>query len=191
MREHMDDRLPLEYIWLEILRNHPVYRLGCLAEVDVTDGRLTSCSRARCPNSLLNTRERVFTNSVKPLDVGPRTLADMLSATLAPLCCNGEGRESTLLSTTPTHCHAIEQNPRQNVFKQKKELKMRTLDQQYEEVKKRTECSHVMKYGVMPVVVDRQSPSRTHLFSLTRRLMEATTEEGHEFVQRKLNRALQ
>ncbi|KER19805.1 hypothetical protein T265_15453, partial [Opisthorchis viverrini] len=98
-----------------------------------------------------------------------------------------------------------------------KDLRKRTLNQQYVEVKKRTEQSHVMKYGDMtmgslPVamfqghyhllthrndeasnsnVVDRQLSSRTHLFSLTRRLMLATTEEEQEFTSRKLRRALQ
>ncbi|KER27996.1 hypothetical protein T265_05046 [Opisthorchis viverrini] len=97
------------------------------------------------------------------------------------------------------------------------DLKKRTLDQQYEEVKRRTKDSHVRKYGEMtmgslpvgkfqghydllmhqnggaiaPNVVDKKPSSRVHLFSMSRRLMEATTEEEHEIAWRKLHRALQ
>ncbi|KER21975.1 hypothetical protein T265_09826 [Opisthorchis viverrini] len=97
------------------------------------------------------------------------------------------------------------------------DLKKRTLEQQYQEVKKRTTLSHVMKYGEMamgslPVekfqghydlqmhqndeakkvkVVDRKLSSRMHLFSISRRLMGAATEEEHEAAWRNLHRALQ
>ncbi|KER26994.1 hypothetical protein T265_05899 [Opisthorchis viverrini] len=42
-----------------------------------------------------------------------------------------------------------------------------------------------------PNVVDRRPSSRVHLFSMSRSLMEATTEEEHETAWRKLHRALQ
>ncbi|KER21112.1 hypothetical protein T265_10492 [Opisthorchis viverrini] len=97
------------------------------------------------------------------------------------------------------------------------DLKKRTLEQQYQEVKKRTKASHVMKYGEMamgdlPVgkfqghydalmhqndvakaakVVDRKLSSHMHLFSISRRLMEAATEEEHETAWRRLHHALQ
>ncbi|KER20530.1 hypothetical protein T265_10943 [Opisthorchis viverrini] len=71
------------------------------------------------------------------------------------------------------------------------DLTKRTLDQQYEEVRRRTKDSHVMKYGEMPNVVDRRPSSRLHLFSMSRRLTEATNEEEHEKAWRKLHRALQ
>ncbi|KER19398.1 hypothetical protein T265_11816 [Opisthorchis viverrini] len=98
-----------------------------------------------------------------------------------------------------------------------KDIKKRTLDQQYEEVKKRTKQSHVMKYGekemgslpvgkfqghydlltnrndgaIAPTAADRKPSSRAHLFSLSRSMMDATTKEVHERARRKLHRALQ
>ncbi|KER21600.1 hypothetical protein T265_10115 [Opisthorchis viverrini] len=97
------------------------------------------------------------------------------------------------------------------------DLKKRTLEQQYEEVKKRTAASHVMKYGDMamgslpvgkfqghydllmqrndvvkaPKVADRKPAPRVHLFSISRCLIEAATEEEHETAWRNLQRALQ
>ncbi|KER20769.1 hypothetical protein T265_10756 [Opisthorchis viverrini] len=98
-----------------------------------------------------------------------------------------------------------------------KDIKTRTLDQQYEEVKRRTVSSHVMRYGEMamkslPVgkfqghydlpmhrndkeialsAADRKPSSRVYLFSMSRNLMEAITVEEHETAWRKLYRALQ
>ncbi|KER19391.1 hypothetical protein T265_11822 [Opisthorchis viverrini] len=97
------------------------------------------------------------------------------------------------------------------------DLKTRTLQQQYEEVRKRTANSHVMQYGEMGIgslpvgkfqghydlpihrydgtiplsAADRQSSLQAHLFSKSRRLMEATTEQEHEAAWRKLHRASQ
>ncbi|KER19375.1 hypothetical protein T265_11830 [Opisthorchis viverrini] len=97
------------------------------------------------------------------------------------------------------------------------DLKTHTLDQQYEEVKKRTAYSHVMRYGEMamkslpvgkfqghydlpmyrndstiqPNAVDRKPSLQAHLFSKSRRLMEAATHEQHETARRKLHRASQ
>ncbi|KER21599.1 hypothetical protein T265_15054, partial [Opisthorchis viverrini] len=98
-----------------------------------------------------------------------------------------------------------------------KDMKKRSLDQQYEEVKKRTTHSHVMKYGEMgmgklpvgkfqghydllkkrndrsitPNPVDSKPSYQAQLFSKSRRLMEAATEDEHETAWRKLHRALQ
>ncbi|KER23562.1 hypothetical protein T265_14615, partial [Opisthorchis viverrini] len=98
-----------------------------------------------------------------------------------------------------------------------KDLKKRTLYQQYDEVKRRTKYSNVMRYGDMemgrlpvgkfqghydllthrndvaisPNVVDIKPSSRVHLSSMSRRLMEAATEEEHETAGRNLHRALQ
>ncbi|KER23283.1 hypothetical protein T265_08796 [Opisthorchis viverrini] len=97
------------------------------------------------------------------------------------------------------------------------DLKTRTLDQQYQEVRKRTWHSHVMKYGEMAIgsllvgqfqghydlpnhrndgtipanAVDRKPSFQAHLFSKSRRLMEATMEQEHETAWRKLHRAIQ
>ncbi|KAG5448572.1 hypothetical protein CSKR_102006 [Clonorchis sinensis] len=76
-------------------------RLGAwLVEVSVTGGRLTSSSRANRANRLRATLERVFKNPVKSLNVGSRPHFDILCATSAHLCCSGEGKERTILSTT-------------------------------------------------------------------------------------------
>ncbi|KER20531.1 hypothetical protein T265_10944 [Opisthorchis viverrini] len=97
------------------------------------------------------------------------------------------------------------------------DLKRRTLKEQYEEVKRITVFSHVMKYGEMameslpvgkfqghynllmhrkdgaipPNAVDRNHSCQAHLFSKCRRLMLAATQEEHETAWRKLHRALQ
>ncbi|KER20529.1 hypothetical protein T265_10942 [Opisthorchis viverrini] len=97
------------------------------------------------------------------------------------------------------------------------DLKTRTLDQQYEEVKKKTAYSHVMKYGEMAIgslpvgkfqghfdlymhrndgtlpanAVDRKPSLEAHLFSKSRRVMEATTDQDHQTAWRKLRRAIQ
>ncbi|KER28835.1 hypothetical protein T265_04380 [Opisthorchis viverrini] len=63
-----------------------------------------------CPKRLLATRERVFTNSVKSVNVGSPPLADILSGTSNHLHCNGEGIERTILSTTaksPKTCSTV------------------------------------------------------------------------------------
>ncbi|KER20527.1 hypothetical protein T265_15297, partial [Opisthorchis viverrini] len=96
-----------------------------------------------------------------------------------------------------------------------RDLKTCTLDQQYEEVKKTTVNSHVMKYGEMamgslpvgkfqghydlpmlgihgtmrPNAVDRQPASLARSLSNSRRLMEATTEQENETAWRKLQRS--
>ncbi|TGZ58942.1 hypothetical protein CRM22_009354 [Opisthorchis felineus] len=95
------------------------------------------------------------------------------------------------------------------------DLQAYTLEQQYKEVKKRTKQSHVMKYGEAEMgnitvgefqghyeksmylndgsiaAADRKPASQAHLFSMSRRLMKATTEEEHKTASRKLHRALQ
>ncbi|KER18980.1 hypothetical protein T265_15720, partial [Opisthorchis viverrini] len=97
------------------------------------------------------------------------------------------------------------------------DVKKLTLEQQYQEVKKRTSMSHVMKYGEMamgslPVgkfqdhydllmnrndgpiesnTADRNPSCLAHLFSKSRRLMEGATGEEDETAWRRLHRALQ
>ncbi|KER19200.1 hypothetical protein T265_11946 [Opisthorchis viverrini] len=97
------------------------------------------------------------------------------------------------------------------------DIKKRTLEEQYQAVKRKTGLSHVMKYGDMtmgsiPVgkfqghydlpmhrndgataahVVDRKPPCQAHLFLKSRRLMEAETEEENEVAWRRLHRTLQ
>ncbi|KER19733.1 hypothetical protein T265_11570 [Opisthorchis viverrini] len=97
------------------------------------------------------------------------------------------------------------------------DMKRHTLDQQYEEAKKVTADSHVMKYGemamgsllvgkfqghyVLPMhrsdgtiprnAVDRKPSCQAHLFPKSRRLMETATEGEHENAWRKLHRATQ
>ncbi|KER19615.1 hypothetical protein T265_11663 [Opisthorchis viverrini] len=97
------------------------------------------------------------------------------------------------------------------------DLKTRTLEEQYEEVKKSAASTHVMKYGEIamgrlpvgkfqghydllthrndvataPNAVDRKSSCKAHLLSKSRRLMEATNDEEQETTWRKLRRALQ
>ncbi|KER19469.1 hypothetical protein T265_15530 [Opisthorchis viverrini] len=97
------------------------------------------------------------------------------------------------------------------------DIKRRTLEQQYEAVRKCTVFSHVMKYGelemgslpvgkfqghydllmhrndeaIAPNAVDRKPSYQAHLFSKSRRLMLAATEDEHETALRKLHRALQ
>ncbi|KER21116.1 hypothetical protein T265_15164, partial [Opisthorchis viverrini] len=97
------------------------------------------------------------------------------------------------------------------------DLKRRTLDQQYEEVKKRLADSHAMKYGEMAIgnlpvgkfqghynlpmqrndgtilrnAVHRKPSLQAHLFSKSRRIMEATREQDQEAAWRKLRRAIQ
>ncbi|KER19601.1 hypothetical protein T265_11673 [Opisthorchis viverrini] len=96
------------------------------------------------------------------------------------------------------------------------DLKKRTLKQQYDEVKRSTVFSHVMKYGEMaleslpvgkfqghydilmhrnnrtiaPNAVDGKPSCHAHLFSKSRRLMKAATEEEQETAWRKLHRVL-
>ncbi|KER21935.1 hypothetical protein T265_09853 [Opisthorchis viverrini] len=96
------------------------------------------------------------------------------------------------------------------------DIRRRTLDQQYEAVRRGTTKSHVMKYGdlamgslqfgrfqghfkirihpnegaIAPNVADRKPSSRARLLSMSRRLTEATTEEANQKGLRKLHRAL-
>ncbi|KER22436.1 hypothetical protein T265_09482 [Opisthorchis viverrini] len=71
------------------------------------------------------------------------------------------------------------------------DLKKRTVEQQYQEVKKRTALSHAMKYGEMPIAVDRKPSFSAHLFPKFRRFMGAETDGEHETAWRKLHRAIQ
>ncbi|KER20453.1 hypothetical protein T265_11000 [Opisthorchis viverrini] len=72
-----------------------------------------------------------------------------------------------------------------------KDIKTRTLDEQYEEVKRCTVFSHVMKYGEMRNAADRKPSCQAHLFTKSRRLFEAAREEAHEIAWHRLYRALQ
>ncbi|KER18937.1 hypothetical protein T265_15739, partial [Opisthorchis viverrini] len=97
------------------------------------------------------------------------------------------------------------------------DLKKRTLEEQYVEVKRTTVFSHVMKYGEMamgslpvgkfqghydlpmyrkdgaiaPNSIDRKPYCQAHLYTKSRRFTEAATEDEHETALRKLHRALQ
>ncbi|KER19802.1 hypothetical protein T265_11511 [Opisthorchis viverrini] len=95
-----------------------------------------------------------------------------------------------------------------------KDTNKRTLEQQYEEVKKSTVFSHVMKYGEMamgslpvgkfhghydllihrngggiaPNSADRKPSCKAHLFSKSRRMMQAATEGEHEIAWQRLHK---
>ncbi|KER19227.1 hypothetical protein T265_11933 [Opisthorchis viverrini] len=97
------------------------------------------------------------------------------------------------------------------------DIKKRTLDEQYEEVKKCTLYSHVMKYGeltigglpvgkfqghydllmhrkdvaIVPKAVDKKPYCQANLFSKSRRLVQAATEEEYEIAWKRLHRTLQ
>ncbi|KER19006.1 hypothetical protein T265_12058 [Opisthorchis viverrini] len=114
-------------------------------------------------------------------------------------------------------CLANEYSLRWILDSEYKDLKKRTLEEQYEEVKKTTKLSHVMKYGEMamgslpvgkfhghydllmhrkdgaiaPNAEDRKPYCQANLISKFRRLMAAATEEEHVTAWPKLHRALQ
>ncbi|KER20203.1 hypothetical protein T265_11189 [Opisthorchis viverrini] len=103
------------------------------------------------------------------------------------------------------------------VDSEQNDIKKRTLEEQYEAVKRKTVLSNVMKYGEMamgslpvgkfhghfdllmhrndgviaPNAVDRKGPGQAHLILHFRRLMETATEEEHEAAWRRLHRELQ
>ncbi|KER19037.1 hypothetical protein T265_15693, partial [Opisthorchis viverrini] len=76
-------------------------------------------------------------------------------------------------------------------FHAQNDLKKRTPVQQYEVVQTWAKFSYVIRHGDKPNVAGKKPSFQTNCFGMSRRLMEATTEEEYETAWRKLYRAFQ